>query len=154
MMIDVTDHATIYNSADPKVYSHGSVMSSPGDRDVIFGVRRLEVRPPYLIGTAAPNASVEYPVTSPETLFFILDTRDGKQTDEPSFAALQTKAQNIGGPFKLESVYSVYSHFRYRWIDLIPLTFFAIPPLFALFWLVGALTRLRATRSPAPNPQP
>ena len=154
MMIDVTDNATIYNSADPKVYSDGSVTSSPGDKDVVFGVRRLEVRPPYLIGTAAPDASVEYPVKSPETLFFILDTRNGKQTDEPSLAALQAKAQGMGGPLRLKSVYAVYSDFRYGWIDLIPLTFFAIPPMFTLFWLLRALMRLRATRSAAPSTQP
>jgi len=146
MMIDVTEQGTVYNRTDSRAYREGSVSSAPGDRGVIFGVRRLEVRPPYLIGAASPEAFMEYPVKSPETLFFILDTRSGQRKDEPSLTELETAAQQLGKPLKLQSVNSVYGAYRYGWIDLIPLVAFAIPPFAALIWLVRELLKLRAKR--------
>lgn len=154
MMIDVTDKATMYNRSDPSVYRNGSVSGSPEQKDVVFGVRRVEVRPPYLIGAASPDTFMEEPVKSPETLFFILDTRDGSRADEPSLAALESAAEKLGGPLKLEPVDAVYNRHRYRAIDLVPVTVFAIPPLIAFILLTRAFLKLRATRlSPAQSQQ-
>lgn len=146
MMIDVTDQATVYNRADTRVYSNGSVASAPGDPDVIFGVRRLEVRPPYLIGAASPEAFMEYPLKSPETLFFVLDTRSGARKNETSLDLLENDARRIGGPLKLESVNTVYGRYRYGGVDLFPLIAFSVPPLAILMWLTRAVLRLRAIR--------
>jgi hypothetical protein len=117
MMIDVTDMGTLYDHSDPKVYKSGSVSGSPGQRDVIFRVQRLEVRPPFLLGTA--SAFVESPATSPETIFFIIDTRTGVRTDEPSLSVLQTAAQQLGTPLHLEPVDTIYNRYRYDKFDLI-----------------------------------
>lgn len=149
-MIDLTDEATVYNQSDSRVYQDGQVRGSSDDPGVIFRVRRLEVRPPFLFGTASPDAAfTERPIKSPETLFFVLDTRSGTRTNDPTLNALQADAQRFGGPLKLEPVDVVYSRYRYGKADLIPGIAFAIPPLIALFFLTRALIRLRATRQQA-----
>jgi hypothetical protein len=145
-MIDLMDTAIIYNKADPSVYQDGQVRGSQNDQDIVFGVRRLDVRPPLLLGAASPDSWVDHPANPPETLFFILDTRTGKRTDEASLDALQADAIQFGGPLKLEPVSTVYGHYRYGKADLIPGIAFAIPPIIALFFLTRALLRLRATR--------
>jgi hypothetical protein len=147
MMIDVTDNATVYNRSDPRVYHNGSVAGSPGQQGAIFGVHRLEVRGPFLFGAASPETFMQGGISPPETLFFILDTRSGIRTDEPSLIALGAAAQPLGGPLKLEPVSAIYSHYRYGMIDLIPVIAFAVPPLTALILLARALLRLRATRA-------
>lgn len=148
MMIDVTDQGTVYNRADRTVYRGDSVSWSPGQQDVIAGVRRLEVRPPFLFGTANPETRMGDSEKSPETVFFALDTRSGARTDEPTLAGLEAEAQRSGGPLKLESVNVVYGRYRYEKVDLIPVVLFALPLLTALFLLARALFRLRATRPP------
>jgi hypothetical protein len=145
MMIDVMDNGTIYNRADPSVYRDGSVAGSSRRRDVIFGVRRLEVRSPYLIGTASPDTSMEYPVRSPEKLFFILDTRNGSRTDEPSLAALQQAVEKSSGPLRLESVEAVYGRLRYDSLDLVPVIVLGVPPVAAFGFLFWVLLKLRAS---------
>jgi hypothetical protein len=146
MMIDVTDNAAVYNRADPRVYNGGSVAGSPGQHGVVFGVRRLEVRSPFLMGTASPETFEQDAMRSPERLFFILDTRSGTRTDEPTLAALENSALRLGGPLKLEPVDAIYWRYRYGIIDLIPLFIFTIPPLAALFVFTRAILKLRATR--------
>ena len=138
VMIDVTDQASLCE----RVQSSGGYE----ERDIEQGVRRLEVRPPYLLGTASPDKFTEYPIRSPETLFFIFDTRSGTERDEPSLAALQKAAEGLGGPLKLEPVDKIYGHFRYSAIDLIPATLLIMPLIFSLLWLMRELRRLRATR--------
>jgi hypothetical protein len=147
MMIDVTDQGTVYNRADPSVYGGGSVDWRPGQQDVISGVRRLEVRPPFLFGAANPETFMGVPEKSPKTVFFVLDTRSGTRTDEPTLAVLEADAKRSGGPLKLEPVDVVYGRNRYGKGDLIPVVLFAVPFLIALFILARALFRLRATRS-------
>jgi len=144
MMIDVTDDGTVYNHANPAVYHDGGVAGSPQQQDVVFGVRRLEVRPPYILGAASEDQS--FPRKPAETLFFILDTRTGLRTDLPSLSALEAAAQKLGGPLKLKPVEAIYNRYRYGIVDLIPITLFAIPPLIALFFLMRMTLRLRATR--------
>lgn len=133
MMIDVTDEAAIYHSSFPDIYS-------------VSGVRRLEVRAPFLIGTAAPWKITEYPHTSPETLFFILNTSNGTRQDFKTLSELESAARNLGGPLRLEPVENIYNHYRYGIVDLVPVTLFAIPPLTSLFFLMREFLRLRATR--------
>jgi hypothetical protein len=140
-MIDLTDRATLYERAEASPQR-----ADPGRLDVANGVRRLEVRPPYILGAASPEKFMEYPLQSPETLFFIVDTRTGTEKDEPSLLALQKAAEQLGGPLNLEPVDAVYGHYRYGMIDLVPVTILAVPPIFALFWLMRQLLRLRATR--------
>ncbi len=150
MMIDVTDQGTIYDRADPNVFQNGSVMGGgPAQKNVIFGVRRFEVRPPFLLGEASPNTFTESPTTPPQTIFFVLDTRDNSREDAPNLAALQARARQMpGGPLQLQPVNVIYKRFRYTWPDLIPVLLFTIPPLVALLWLTRALLRLRRKREP------
>ena len=147
MMIDVTDQGTVYNRADPSVYRGGSVGWRPGQQDVIAGVRRLEVRSPFLLGAANPGAFMGRPEQSPETVFFVLDTRSGNRIDEPTLTNLVADAQRLGGPLKLEPVDVIYGRYRYGRADLILLVLFSVPLLIALFFLAWRLIRLRATRS-------
>jgi hypothetical protein len=143
IMVDVTDQGTIFDRTDADVFSHGTVGNALGRRDVIFGVRRMEVRAPYLIGTAAPSA-LDDAAGAPETLFFILNTRTGIRTDEGSLAALQAEAEKLGGRLKLQSVKDIYSQFRYGKADLIPLLALAIPPVVGSWFLIRWFLRLRA----------
>lgn len=137
-MIDVTDEGFVDYEAQ----------SSRGvSQTVAIGVRRLEVRPPYLIGAAAPKSITTYPQRSPETLFFILDTRSGTRKDFKTLAELDIAARQLGGPLRLESVDAIYNHYRYGLIDLIPVGLFAIPPLTAGIFLLRAFLKLRATRN-------
>ncbi|MGD0631876.1 MAG: hypothetical protein ABR987_21295 [Terracidiphilus sp.] len=147
MMIDVTDQGTVYNRADPSVYRGSSVGWHPGQQDVIAGVRRLEVRPPFLFGAANPETRMADSETSPETVFFVLDTRNGTRTDESTLAALEADAKRSGGVLKLEPVDVIYGRYRYGKADLIPLILFSVPLLIALFLLTWRLIKLRATRS-------
>lgn len=148
MMIDLTDQGTIYNKADPTVYRNGSVSGSPDQQDVVFGVTRMEVRPPYFLGAASNDQS--FPRKDDESRFFILDTRSGARTDETSLASLQTAAQRLGSPLELEPVETIYNRYRYRLVDLIPVAFLAIPPLAAGIFLLRAFLKLRATRQVEP----
>ncbi len=118
------------------------------DRDVVSGVRRLEVRPPYIFGTASPQAVTEEPIVSPETLFFVLDTRTGTRADAASLDALQNAALKSGEPLRLESVEAVYGHYRYQRAELIVLVIFAIPPFIAAWFFFRLLIRVRSARPP------
>jgi hypothetical protein len=69
MMIDSTDNATVYDRADSRVYNDGAVSGRPGQPGVVFGVRRLEVRSPFLLGTASPEKFEQDINKSPENLF-------------------------------------------------------------------------------------
>jgi len=146
MMIDITDKGTIYNRADPNVYQQGSVIDAAGRKDVVFGVRRLEVRPPYLIGAASPESFMQDSTQGPETLFFILDTRTGSRIDVPSLAALEATAAQTVGRFQLKPVNEIYNQYRYSWLDVIPLGIFAVPPFVTFFLLGRGLIRLRRDR--------
>jgi hypothetical protein len=148
-MIDVTDHATIYNHADKKVSGDDGVHYGPADRDVIDGVRRLEVCAPYLVGSAGPDDFGHEGNPSPEDRFFIMDTRSNTRTDYASLAELEHAARALNLPFALRTVDAVYEDARYDWLDLIPLTIFAVPALGVGIVLVYALLRLRAKRSRA-----
>jgi hypothetical protein len=150
LMVDDTDQGTVYDRDDPRVYSNGSVGSADGDRDVIFGVRRLEVRPPWLLGTAAPKDFMNEPADSPDTLFFILDTRTGLREDEHSFESLKSAAQKLGAPLHLETVEAVYNARRYDKADLLLLVLLSMPPILACVFLMRALIRLCRSRPPRP----
>jgi hypothetical protein len=134
-MVAVTDHGTIFDRTDSEISSRGSIGSTLGHRDVIFGVRRLEVRAPFLLGTAAPGLSTGAS-HDPETLFFILDTRTGNRIDEDSLPALEAAAEKLGGPLNLRPVKEIYGQLRYGKADLIPLFAFVIPPVLGS-WLLG-----------------
>jgi len=138
-MIDVTDQGMV-------CYQPIRNAMADAGPSIADGVRRLEVRPPYLIGAAAPNTITEYPHTSPETLFFMVDTRSGARRDFKTLAALDSAAQQLGGPLRLESVNTIYNRYRYQLIDLIPVCLLAIPPLIGFIFLFRAFLRLRATR--------
>ncbi len=143
-MVNVTDAGTIFDRTDPDLGPRGSMARALGHRDFILGVRRMEVRGPYLLGTASPDAVPDEPRKGAETLFFILDTRTGLRTDLDSLAALQTAAQGFGGPLKLESIKAVYLRYRYGKADFIPLVAFAILPGVGLWFLMRWFRRLRA----------
>jgi hypothetical protein len=141
MMIDVTDRGTVYDSSDPRVARGGSVSGSPADQDVLFGVRRLEIRPPFIIGAAAPAADTGFEENPPETVFFRMDTRDRTRIDKKTLAELE----QITGRTTLKPVNNIYGSLRYTIIDLIPFIVFAILPIAAAWYLLRALSRLRAT---------
>ena len=134
VMLDTTEHATLYDRTDAGTSGDGP-FSTSARRDVILGVRRLEVRPPYLIGAASPVSLSGDALPGAENRFFILDTRSGSRVDEASLPALQAAAQKLGGPLKMEPVKAVYGHSRYDKADLIPLVAFLIPPVFGT-WLL------------------
>lgn len=140
MMIDVMDKATIYSGSDKDTYN---------GKKAILGVRELEVRGPLLLAAANPGAFMEYPVKSPDNLFFILHTDTGVREDYPSLEALSAAAQRLGKPLHLESVADIYSHYRYTKLDLIPVILFAIPPIVVALFLIRALLRLIHAKSSA-----
>lgn len=141
MMIDVTDNATIYSRSDKDSYN---------GKKAINGVHQLEVRGPLLLASANPGAFMEYPAKSPDNLFFILHTDTGVREDYPSIDALSAQAERLGQPLHLEPVARIYERYRYIKLDLIPLTFFAIPPIGAAVFLTRSLLRLMHTR-PTPG---
>jgi hypothetical protein len=144
MMIDVTDHATLYNHADKKVSDgNGSVSWGPGTKDVIEGVRRIEVQDPYIIGAAGPDDFGHEDKPSPEDRFFVMDTRSNERIDYSSLAELEMAARKLNAPFALESVDAVYEKHRYSWGDFVLVAVFAVPPLFIGWFLVRALWYLR-----------
>jgi len=143
MMIDVTDHATIYNRIHR---SEDSLQYGPDTRDVVADVRRLEVCAPYLIGAAGPDDFGHEGSPSPEDRFFILDTRSNTRTDYASLSELEHAAKALNLPFALQTVDAVYENARYTWPDLIPLIIFALPALGVALVLIYALLRLRAKR--------
>lgn len=142
-MADTTDHATLYDHTDPGSFTTGGAAPSSARRDVIPGVRQLEVRSPYLIGTAVQDQPLASRGSA--SLFFILDTRTGTRTDLPSLPALQAAALHLGAPLRMLPVKTVYKRCRYTSADLLPLMVFAIPAVIG-FWLVGSwFLRLRSS---------
>ena len=148
MMIDVTDKGTVYDSSDPNVSHAGSVYGSAKDRDALFGVRRLEIRPPFILGAAATDHFLSSDQNPQETLFFQMDTRNRTRIDKPTLADLE----QITGKTTLKPVDEVYGSLRYTKLDLIPLMLFAVLPIAAGWYLLRALSRLRARAIAAVTP--
>lgn len=144
MMIDVTDRGTVYDKSDPRVAHGSSVGGGPNDQDAIFGVRRLELRPPYIIGAAATESFTSFEEKPAETIFFRMDTRNRTRIDKASLNELE----QITGKTNLKPVDAVYSSLRYSKVDLIPLFVFSILPIATIWYLLRALLRMRATAHP------
>lgn len=142
-MTDVTDQAILFDRTDSDVAAQGPIASSLGRRDAIVGVRQLEVRAPYLIGTASADSLHGQSPNPTKPLFFILDSRTGTRTDAVSLTALQSAAQKLGAPLKLSPVKDVYRRNRYDRADLVPLFAFIVPPVLGTWLLVRSFRRSR-----------
>ena len=146
------DSAAIYDASVPGVFDHGAVLQLPGHPEIIFGVHTLEVRPPFIFGFATPTAYDHAAQSYDKPLYFLLDTRTGTRTDEPSMDALKNDAVRLGGwPPMFGTVKAAYRHYR---VPLVHSHFYllsCIPPLIFLYFAIRTLLRMRALPPPSPD---
>jgi len=115
---------------------------SSSDRDVVDGVRRLQVADPYILGSAGPDDFGHEDQPSPENRFFIMDTRNNVRTDYASLAELDNAARALHLSLALQSLDDVYNQHRYSRLDFLLAGFLALPPIFVAVILLYALIRL------------
>jgi hypothetical protein len=136
--IDVTDQGSICPVAQGDECTSAS----------LAGIRSLQVAGHYLLG-AIDSQGFQHlgQQTSAVDQYFVLDTRDGKKTVFTSLDQLKTKATGLGIPLHLGPIYSVYSHYRFTWFDILAGCLLVLPPICALALLAYWVIRLRRTRT-------
>lgn len=142
MFIDVTDQGIVYN---PKTQPAADGVAD--QEDAVYGVRRLQVAGPYILG-GADTHSFEHSGEESDRVdsYFVLDTRTGRRTTMPNYDALRTAALQLGVQTKLEPIYSIYSRYRFTWFDVFAGLLFCIPPAAGFSLLIWWILRLRKSR--------
>ena len=79
--------------------------------------------------------------------FFILDTSTGRQTRFSTYDEFLSKAQDLKIKLSLEPIRTVYSKFRFTWLDVFAGTVSLAPPAIGfliLIWWVRRLSELES----------
>jgi hypothetical protein len=141
-MIDVTDQGWVSN---PRTQANEGDIND--QEDSIFGVQMLQVAGPFILGGVNSQAFKHLGDRNGQiNSYFLIDTRTGKRTTLPNYEALRGIASQLGLNPNLETIYSVYSRYRYSWFDVAAGLLLCVPPIVCAVLLVRWIIRLRRTR--------
>jgi hypothetical protein len=141
-MIDVTDYGCVYN---PRTQRHAGGVSS--QEDAVFGVRKLQITEPYIIGNLDSRSSEHLGQGNAQIdSYFVLDTRTGKRTSLPNYDSLRDYARQRGILLNLETIFDVYSRYRFSWFEVATGISLCGLPMIYLIFLLRWIVRLRRTR--------
>lgn len=141
-MIDVTDQGWVSNTR-----THGAEVDLNDEELTISGVRMLQLAGPYILGGIDSQAFNHLGDRDGKSdSYFVIDARTGKRTTLPNYEALRNAASRLGINLNLESIYSVYSRYRYSWFDSVAGLLLFVPPIVCLILLIRWIARLRRTR--------
>jgi hypothetical protein len=145
------DSAAIYDSSVPGVFD-GGVMQLPGHREIVFGVRTIQIHAPWIFGEATPSAFSNEPMPYDVPLLFSIDTRDGNRVDFPTYDALRTASGNLGAPLDLRPVAALFARSRHPQVNR-ELLLFALLPSGLLLFFIAIRSRSRPLFLPVtPSP--
>jgi hypothetical protein len=138
LMIDVTDHGTVYN---PKMQTLGGVSSR---EDAVFGVRTLQVSGQYIFGGVDKTAFGGLgPDTTRIDSYFVLDTSTNKRLEVADYGSLVAEAEKRGIKLELEPFSRVYGRYRFSWFEVVAGILFLLPPVWAFVALMRRTLKMR-----------
>ncbi|HKQ45858.1 MAG TPA: hypothetical protein VJS47_10740 [Rhizomicrobium sp.] len=130
IMIDVTDHGTVYN---PKTLPPDTIA---GQDDNVFDVSQLQLSGRYMLGALTPDNSYG-------GSYFLLDTQSGKRLIFPDFDRLGAALGPLGIKPDLRPIETVYSQYGGRLFGYVVLALMLIPPMFVFVLFCRWVLRIR-----------
>jgi hypothetical protein len=144
--LNVDEEGVLYYSG-----AHSSNDSIYPDSDTVWGVSKLQVTGPWILGAADSHSFNHSALTEPPPdQYFLLNTVTRKRLDFKGGDALRSAAAQAGIALNLKSVELVYRRYRFTGFDDLAAILLFLPPIAAAAFLLRLILRLKDVHLEAP----